>query len=399
MVFGGIIEGVFGAKGADKQGQFAREQLRRADNVFKQQREKIQHYTDNSGEKLIAGRDAALDIARDTARNQMGVLNDGFRDARSTLNTGYRSSQEQLQDGRKAALDQYRAGEKSSSAALNKGYNTARGDITTARDAALDATREGYAQDYADTAEQRQLYQSANAALAYEQGLTGGVAPEGYQGFRETPGYEFMLKEGLDAVNRNFAGNMDSGDAMLELLRFGQGYADQQYDDYIGNLQFSATNAPPLLGAAEAETLSNIYTGAGTQLSELANEHGVNMANNQNLYADNYANTIDDYTQQGVALTNDWATNQANLSQQNATNLSNVHGNLGTTEGNLHMDTTGALVDVNTAAMNAIVGAGNANVGAAQTAMANQGDAAANKQNAIGSAVGGVLDLGTAFLL
>jgi hypothetical protein len=61
---------------------------------------------------------------------------------------------------------------------------------------------------------------------------------QAFQTFRSTPGYQFGLDEGLRGVNAGMAGRgmLGSGAALKSLQRFGQGYADQQYDKYMANL-------------------------------------------------------------------------------------------------------------------------------------------------------------------
>lgn len=112
-----------------------------------------------------------------------------------------------------------------------------------AADTQLTATREtndmlrGFRAE--DIARFQQFYQSglgAQNALAFEMGL--GDRPSGYRGFQETPGYGFAFNQGMDAVQNSVAGRqgLNSGAAMQELNRFGQGIANQEYGNFLARL-------------------------------------------------------------------------------------------------------------------------------------------------------------------
>jgi phage gp37-like protein len=68
-----------------------------------------------------------------------------------------------------------------------------------------------------------------------------GLGPAGSAGteaFRNTPGYQFQMDQGLDAVNRtaNARGLLGSGNTTTDLLKYSQGLADQTYGSYLSRL-------------------------------------------------------------------------------------------------------------------------------------------------------------------
>lgn len=54
----------------------------------------------------------------------------------------------------------------------------------------------------------------------------------------DTPGYQFRLAQGLEGIDRNAAagGMLGSGNRLMELMRYGQDYASQEFDNEIARL-------------------------------------------------------------------------------------------------------------------------------------------------------------------
>ena len=68
---------------------------------------------------------------------------------------------------------------------------------------------------------------------------TGQSQQAAFDAFRNTPGYQFGMNEGSRAVQSGAAarGQLNSGKTLKDLMRFGQGYADQQgYRPYVSDL-------------------------------------------------------------------------------------------------------------------------------------------------------------------
>lgn len=72
------------------------------------------------------------------------------------------------------------------------------------------------------------------------------------------PGYQFRLNQGLDSINRNAAtkGYLGSGNRLMELMRYGQDYGSQEFDNEVGRLSTLAgvnVGNPAAAGALQAQ--------------------------------------------------------------------------------------------------------------------------------------------------
>jgi hypothetical protein len=116
-------------------------------------------------------------------------------------------------------------------------------------------------------------------------------------GFQTDPGYEFARQQGEAALARSAAarGGRLSGSTLQELSRYNQGLASQQFGDYMSRASglagqqvgvdlagMAATGAlaNQVAGAQQnyGNALSNVATGAGTQLANLYSGYGNNSA-------------------------------------------------------------------------------------------------------------------------
>lgn len=101
----------------------------------------------------------------------------------------------------------------------------------------------------------------ANAMFGNALGLGG---QEGYDAatsaFRTTPGYEFAVESGLDAIDRRAAsrGMLGSGNTNLDTIRFSQGLADQQWQNWLNNLNTASGS-----GLTATTNQAGIQTGLG----------------------------------------------------------------------------------------------------------------------------------------
>lgn len=116
----------------------------------------------------------------------------------------------------------------------------------------------------------------AEGTLANLYGNNGTAAQSSaFQNFQNTPGYQFALQQGLNAVNANAAamGSPLSGNNQQAVNNYAQGVANQTYNNYVNQLQNMASG-----GANAATGVSNAgLTGAGG-IAQI----GQNNANNQN---------------------------------------------------------------------------------------------------------------------
>ncbi len=111
---------------------------------------------------------------------------------------------------------------------------------------------------------------AANAALMFELGL--GPKPQNYAGFSSTPGYDFRMGQGQDAIQASAAaqGGLNSGSTMKALNSFGQDYASSEYGNYLARLggqQGVGLNA----GAMQGQAGQNLAAGASNAFNNIGN--------------------------------------------------------------------------------------------------------------------------------
>ena len=109
---------------------------------------------------------------------------------------------------------------------------------------------------------------NANTMYANALGLNGASGnTAATNAFQVSPGYNFALQQGTQALDRSAAGagNFGSGNAAIALQNYGQGMANQQYGNWLSNL--SGLNNQGLQAAAGQtgveQSLANIQTGLG----------------------------------------------------------------------------------------------------------------------------------------
>lgn len=102
--------------------------------------------------------------------------------------------------------------------------------------------------------------QAAQSRLGTLLGLGGQNPDEVLESLRSSPGYQFRLQQGQEALDRQLAtrGSLFSGRALQESQRMGQGLADQTYTDYVNNL-----NRQAALGLGGAGMQAGLYQSAG----------------------------------------------------------------------------------------------------------------------------------------
>ena len=92
------------------------------------------------------------------------------------------------------------------------------------------------------------------------------------------PGYQFRLAQGLDGINRNAAaaGYLGSGNRLMELMRYGQDYASQEFDKEVARLSglSGATTGSPaqagILQASYANSIGNNYNNTAQAIGSAA---------------------------------------------------------------------------------------------------------------------------------
>lgn len=111
------------------------------------------------------------------------------------------------------------------------------------------------------TRDEAQAYANANS--------TQGQA---YQGFQATPGYDFRVNQGVQAVDASAAarGGLNSGRTMQDLTSFGQGIASQEYGNYMNRLAGLADGGMAAAGG-QAGAATNAAAGTSNALAGIGN--------------------------------------------------------------------------------------------------------------------------------
>ena len=115
-----------------------------------------------------------------------------------------------------------------------------------------------------------QVFDSRDAAQQYaDANPTGGSE---YQGFQATPGYEFQRDQGLAAIDNSAAsrGNVFSGATMKAAQTFGQGLANQEYNNFLNRITGVAAGGQSAAGNA-ANAGANYAAGAGNAYGAIGN--------------------------------------------------------------------------------------------------------------------------------
>ena len=121
--------------------------------------------------------------------------------------------------------------------------------------------------------------QNGNNGTATSQPTTNVLPPIAGQaepgqltsGFKETPGYQFQLQQGLNAIQGSAAskGLLHSGATLKALNNYAQGQANQEYGDYYNRLAAmagygqTATNSINQQGQAVGNNISDLQTQVG----------------------------------------------------------------------------------------------------------------------------------------
>jgi hypothetical protein len=154
------------------------------------------------------------------------------------------------------------------SAGLTAGYNQASG--------LYDQGRNALTTNYtAGLQPQQQLFGQAQGGINAYGDATGANGSSGYanatKNFQASPGYQFSFNQGLQALDRGAAskGMLTSGNTLNAEQQFGTGLANQNYQQYVTNLQpylglgQSSANAIGTLDANLGNSLNSSYGNQG----------------------------------------------------------------------------------------------------------------------------------------
>lgn len=158
--------------------------------------------------------------------------------------------------------------------------------------AAKKAAKAGAAGQMASVEEYKQYnqpyYDAGTSALSRLEKLNAGDM----SAFQQSPDYQWTQQQGLEGINRMAAsrGALNSGGTDVDLLRYGQGLASQQYGNYYSRLAQlagmgqssaqglggSASNAAANIGALNAQGIvgsQNAWSNYGSQLGSLLGQY------------------------------------------------------------------------------------------------------------------------------
>lgn len=257
-----------------------------------------------------------------TGEQIQGMLGQGL----GTLTSGQTGALGSITGGVGAGTNYINAGTLAAIQALYGGQGQAGGALTSGQANALSALGSGVGQAAGAynplLRASNQFGEAGSTASNMSADALGLNGAEGMARARATfqadPGYQFALGQGLDAVNRNAnaAGMSASGNQLRAAQTYGQGLADQQYQQWLQSVGargqfYSGLQAQGLgqAGTGQANAYltggtgaGNIYTGTGTQLANLFSGTGTGVSNL--------------YSGQGTSL--------ANLAQQGGLASANV---------------------------------------------------------------------------
>lgn len=142
---------------------------------------------------------------------------------------------------------------------------------------ASDISRQQYEQTRTDLAPYRDAGASALTRYADASGVNGAdKRMASFADFRADPGYEFQMSEGLRGVQGSAAAGslgINGGGVLKALQRYGQGVADQGYNNYLTRFQNLAS-----LGQNAAAQTGNFGAAAAQQQGQFAMDAGAAKA-------------------------------------------------------------------------------------------------------------------------
>lgn len=113
----------------------------------------------------------------------------------------------------------------------------------------------------------------------------------GERDISESAGYQFRLGEGYKGLERSQIGRRLSGRAGKEMMRYGQDYASNEYQNEFGRLQtlanygLSGAGQSATQGSASTARMSNIYGDAGTRNIQMESDRNeINQQTISNLW-------------------------------------------------------------------------------------------------------------------
>lgn len=312
---------------------------------------KIDAFMASTGQSMNGSQRRALESLKPTGESSSGTTTYSVGDQSfSSMEEAeqYRNGLVQQSQAQDAGSTQYEGygGYKQYTDGLADDYATTTNNLAKNFASGSGKLYAGYQQETAD-ANTTFKNRTANLDAEYRAGYDALSSGEG---FETSPGYEFRLQEGQDAIANTAAarGLRLSGDALKEALTYGEGQAAQEFDSWYGrgenkiNNIYTAgyQNASDIQGQG-TQRAGNLYNTGYNRLSDVFSSGtslaGQNYTNNNNNYI-NYLNMLNGQAAQG---------------QQATAGIVNAGQNYSSTAG-------GNLLSSGAAQSNAAIGAGNA---------------------------------------
>lgn len=115
-----------------------------------------------------------------------------------------------------------------------------------------------------------QVFDSREAADEYA--TANPVGGTTYEGFQQSPGYQWAFDQGTAGVNAlaGARGGLNSGRTMQDLTKFGQGIANQEWGNYMNRLA-GLTDASMGAASLQANASQNAAAGVSNALAGIGN--------------------------------------------------------------------------------------------------------------------------------
>ncbi|QDM27874.1 hypothetical protein FNL56_18370 [Tardiphaga sp. vice304] len=237
-------------------------------------------------------------------------LGNGLTQSLGSLGTGYGDANSQLGQNR----DVWSGYGATANGALDRGLSSSLGALGQARS------------DYDPLAALGQKYGQGTSLYMDSLGANGAAGNQhAVDSFHAGPGYQFQVDQGNDAINRRRAagGMLNSGNADIDAMKFGQGLANQEYGNWQTKLGgFMSPELQATSGAAAGRA------GVNGQIAGLYGQDATNRVGVAGSVAQGQAGANSAIAGNLASL----GAGQAGLYSQNASDLTNLAGSV--TSGN-----------------------------------------------------------------
>jgi hypothetical protein len=139
----------------------------------------------------------------------------------------------------------------------------------------------------------RPFYNAGTSALSRLERLNAGD----FSDFTASPDYQFTQQQGIEGLNRaaSSRGSLNSGGQDVDLLRFGQGLASQNYGQYYSRLANLAQ-----MGQQTAQGLGGQAVNAQNQIGQAQGDAAIGQANAWGNFASGIGGLAGQYQGQGA---------------------------------------------------------------------------------------------------